>query len=102
MPTRNRTAWFQFYDPVGILQHIPINLFRNRIARFQFCNPIGILQPILINPKRPCQGICKQKLGWDKLLPDDFRNEFEKICFLYKICRKFPLLEMFYYKRIAN
>ena len=44
-------------------------------------DPIGLLQPILINLKRMLQEICKQKLSWDELLPDDFRNEFEKIMF---------------------
>ena len=44
-----------------------------------FHDPIGLLQPILINLKRLFQEICKQKLSWDELLPDDFRNEFEKI-----------------------
>ena len=44
-----------------------------------FYDPIGLLQPILINLKRLFQEICKQKLSWDELLPDDFRNEFEKI-----------------------
>ena len=43
-----------------------------------FYDPIGLLQPILINLKRLCQN-CKQKLSWDELLPDDFRNELEKI-----------------------
>ena len=68
-----------------------------------FYDLIGLLQPILINNlKRLFQEICKQKLSWDELLPDDFRNEFKKICFLCKIWRKFPLLEMFCQKRIAN
>ena len=44
-----------------------------------FHDPIGLLQPILINLKRLFQEICKEKLSWDKLLADDFRNEFEKI-----------------------
>ena len=44
-----------------------------------FHDPIGLLQPILINLKRLFQEICKQKLSWDELLPDDFRNEYEKI-----------------------
>ena len=44
-----------------------------------FYCPIGLLQPILINLKRLFQEICKQKLSWNELLPDDFRNEFEKI-----------------------
>ena len=44
-----------------------------------FYDLIGLLQPILINLKRLFQEICKQKLSWDELLPDDFRNEFEKI-----------------------
>ena len=40
-----------------------------------FYDPIGLLH----NLKRIFQEICKQKLSWDDLLPDDFRNEFEKI-----------------------
>ena len=44
-----------------------------------FHDPIGLLQRILINLKRLFQEICKEKLSWDKLLADDFRNEFEKI-----------------------
>ena len=46
-----------------------------------FYDPIGLLQPILINLKILFQELCKQKLSWDKILPDDFRNEFEKIMF---------------------
>ena len=44
-----------------------------------FHDPIGLLQPILINLKRLFQEICKEKLSWDELSADDFRNEFEKI-----------------------
>ena len=45
-----------------------------------FYDLTGLLQPILINNlKRLFQEICKQKLSWDELLPDDFRNEFKKI-----------------------
>ena len=44
-----------------------------------FYDLIGLLQPILINLKRLFQEICKQNLSWDELLPDDFKNEFEKI-----------------------
>ena len=46
-----------------------------------FYDLIGLLQPIHINLKRLFQEICKQKLSWDELLPDDLRNEFEKIIF---------------------
>ena len=49
-----------------------------KILAMFYC-PIGLLQPILINLKRLFQEICKQKLSWNELLPDDFRNEFEKI-----------------------
>ena len=38
-----------------------------------FYDPIGLLQPIFINLKRLFQVICKQKLNWDELLPDYFR-----------------------------
>ena len=44
-----------------------------------FHDPIGLLQLILINLKRLFQEICKEKLSWDELSADDFRNEFEKI-----------------------
>ena len=44
-----------------------------------FYDPIGLLQPIFINLKKLFRAICKQKLNWDELLPDHFKNEFEKI-----------------------
>ena len=44
-----------------------------------FYDPIGLLQPILTNLKRLFQGIFKQKLSYDDLLPDDFRRDMEKI-----------------------
>ena len=44
-----------------------------------FYDPVGLLQPILISLKSLFQEIYKQKLSWDQILPDDFRNEFDKI-----------------------
>ena len=55
-------------------------------------DPIGLLQPILINLKRMLQEICKQKLSWDELLPDDFRNEFEKIMFSFQDMEKISIV----------
>ena len=54
-----------------------------------FYDPIGLLQPILINLKRLFQGICKQKLSCDDLLPDDFRREFEKTDFFARYGENF-------------
>ena len=44
-----------------------------------FYDPIGLLQPTLISLKRLLEEICKQKLSWDELLPDDFSNEFQNV-----------------------
>ena len=56
------------------------NIKRNVLkVQAMFYDPIGILQPVFLNLKKLFHAIYKQKLNWDELLPDDFRNEFEKL-----------------------
>ena len=75
-----------FVKPVKLLIIRKRNLLKTLAM---FYDPIGLLQPILINLKRFFQGICKQKLSCDDLLPDDFRREFEKTDFFARYGENF-------------
>ena len=42
-------------------------------------DPTRLLQPVLTNLKRFFKEICKHKFGWNEIISEDFRKEFEKI-----------------------
>ena len=46
-----------------------------------FYDPIGLLQLILINLNRLFQESCKKKFRWDEILSEDFKKGFKKIVF---------------------
>ena len=54
-----------------------------------FYDTIGFLQPILINLKRLFQEICKQKFSWDELLPDDFKIVWKNHAFFARYGENF-------------
>ena len=44
-----------------------------------FYDPIGFLQPIIINLKIIFQKLCKLKLSWDEYIPEDLKEEWLEV-----------------------
>ena len=44
-----------------------------------FYDPIGVLQPILINLKVSFQNLCKQKFEWDENISGEFNGGWDDI-----------------------
>ena len=50
-----------------------------------FFDPIGILQSLVINLKILFQKVCKETIDWDKVISDELQEEWKIMLNLFKL-----------------
>ena len=50
-----------------------------------FFDPIGILQPLVINLKILFQKVCKEKFDWDEIISEELKEESKMMMNSFKL-----------------
>ena len=74
---KNDTLSFQFQEICNLAQNLKPTKRNILKILSMFYDPIGILQPVIINLKIIFQNVCKRKLLWDDELPIDIANDWK-------------------------
>ena len=69
----DNTFIFDFKEIVELSQTLSATNILKILA--MFFDPIGILQPLVINLKILVQKVCKQKFYWDEVISEELQEE---------------------------